>query len=159
MCGDGGGDPRDDCGGGAGALWQVSGGSNGFAFMIISAAGDARCHHGLVAIVVIRRACSCHWLACGPRYAHHLAGACHFLYGLCGSRYFVASAELDSSIEEAAMDTLCDATESVFRHYATDDHARDHFWLVTSFTLSLDDLVIASLVSGREPPRYRCWSF
>lgn len=27
----------------------------------------------------------------------------------------------------------CDAAESVFRHYATDDHARDHFWLVTGF--------------------------
>lgn len=27
----------------------------------------------------------------------------------------------------------CDAAESVFCHYATDDHARDYFWLVTGF--------------------------
>ena len=67
-------------------------GSNGFAFMITAPLVMPDVHHGLVAIVVIRRACSCHWLACGPRYAHHLAGACHFLHGLCGSRYFVASA-------------------------------------------------------------------
>ena len=56
-------------------------GSNGFAFMITAP---------LVMPDVI--ACSCHWLACGPRDAYHLAGACHVLYGLCGSRYFVASA-------------------------------------------------------------------
>ncbi|STE87320.1 putrescine ABC transporter membrane protein [Escherichia coli] len=83
----GGGDPRDYCGGGAGALWQVSR-IKWLCLYDHRAAGDARCHHGLVAVVIIRRACSCHWLACGPRYAHHLAGACHFLYGLCGGRYF-----------------------------------------------------------------------
>ena len=38
---------------------------------ILAAQQDGRtaeayfCHHGLVAVVVIRRACSCHWLACG----------------------------------------------------------------------------------------------
>ena len=69
------------------ALWQVSR-IKWLCLYDHRAAGDARCHHGLVAVVVIRRACSCHWLACGPRYAHHLAGACHFLYGLCGGRYF-----------------------------------------------------------------------
>ncbi len=37
-------------------------------------------------------------------YAHHLAGACHFLYGLCGSRISSRLRELDRSIEEAAMD-------------------------------------------------------
>lgn len=40
--------------------------------------------------------------------------------------------ELDRSIEEQRW-SRCDAVESVFRHYATDDHARDHFWLVTGF--------------------------
>ena len=107
-------------------------GSNGFAFMI-RAAGDARCHHGLVAVVIIRRACSCHWLACGPRYAHHLAGACHFLYGLCGGRYFFKIAGTGSLDRRSSDGSRCDAAESVFRHYATDDHARDHFWLVTGF--------------------------
>ena len=123
---------RDDCGGRAGALWQVSR-IKWFCLYDHRAAGDARCHHGLVAIVVIRRACSCHWLACGPRYAHHLAGACHFLYGLCGSRYFVASAGTGSLDRRSSDGSRCDAVESVFRHYATDDHARDHFWLVTGF--------------------------
>ncbi len=69
------------------------------------------------------------------------------LYGLCGSRYFVASAGT-GSLDRSSDGSRCDAAESVFRHYATDDHARDHFWLVTGL-LSLDDVVIASFVCGR----------
>ena len=124
--------PRNYCGGGAGALWQVSR-IKWLCLYDHRAAGNARCHHGLVAVVIIRRACSCHWLACGPRYAHHLAGACHFLYGLCGGRYFFKIAGTGSLDRRSSDGSWCDATESVFRHYATDDHARDHFWLVTGF--------------------------
>ena len=111
-------------------------------------AGNARCHHGFVAVVVIRRACSCYWLACGPRYAHHLAGACHFLYGLCGSRYFVASAGTGSLDRRSRDGSRCDAAESVFViTLPMIMTAIISGWLL-AFTLSLDDLVIASFVSG-----------
>ncbi len=129
LCGNGGGDPRHDCGGGAGAFWQVSR-IKWFCLYDHRAAGDARCHRRLVAVVIIRRACSCHWLACGPRYAHHLAGACHFLYGLCGGRYFFKIAGTGSLDRRSSDGSRCDAAESVFRHYATDDHARDRLWLL-----------------------------
>lgn len=107
-------------------------GSNGFAFMITAPLVMPDVITGL-SLLIIRRACSCHWLACGPRYAHHLAGACHFLYGLCGGRYFFKIAGTGSLDRRSSDGSRCDAAESVFRHYATDDHARDHFWLVTGF--------------------------
>lgn len=46
---------------------------------------------------------------------------------------FVASAGTGSLDRRSSDGSRCDAAESVFRHYATDDHARDHFWLVTGF--------------------------
>ncbi len=67
-------------------------GSNGFAFMITAPLVMPDVITGLSLLLLFVALCSCHWLACGPRDAYHLAGACHVLYGLCGSRYFVASA-------------------------------------------------------------------
>ncbi len=66
--------------------------------------------------------------------------------------------ELDHSIEEAAMD-LGAAPLKVFFVITLPMimPAVISGWLL-AFTLSLDDLVIASFVSGPGPRRYRCWS-
>lgn len=67
--------------------------------------------------------------------------------------------ELDRSIEEAAMDLGATPLKVFFViTLPMIMPAIISGWLL-AFTLSLDDLVIASFVSGREPPRYRCWSF
>lgn len=66
-------------------------GSNGFAFMITAPLVMPDVITGL-SLLLLFVALAHAWLACGPRDAYHLAGACHVLYGLCGSRYFVASA-------------------------------------------------------------------
>lgn len=107
-------------------------GSNGFAFMITAPLVMPDVITGLSLLLLF--VALAHALA-GLRtaYAHHLAGACHFLYGLCGGRYFFKIAGTGSLDRRSSDGSRCDAAESVFRHYATDDHARDHFWLVTGF--------------------------
>ena len=52
--------------------------------------------------------------------------------GMLG-RYFFKIAGTGSLDRRSSDGSRCDAAESVFCHYATDDHARDHFWLVTGF--------------------------
>ncbi len=56
--------------------------------------------------------------------------------------------ELDRSIGEAAMDLGATPLKVFFVITLPMIMPRDHFWLVLAFTLSLDDLVIASFVSG-----------
>ena len=64
--------------------------------------------------------------------------------------------EVDRSIEEAAMDWAPPLKVFFVITLPMIAPALISGWML-AFTLSLDDLVIASFVSGRAPPRCRCW--
>jgi putrescine transport system permease protein len=66
-------------------------GANGFAFMITAPLVMPDVITGL-AVAAVCCPWSCDWLAVGSRHAHHLAGACDLLYGLCRGGYLLSSA-------------------------------------------------------------------
>ena len=57
-------------------------------------------------------------------------------------------ADFDNSVEEAAMDLGATPAQYLLPGDAADHRAVRHFRLALSFTLSLDDLVIASFTTG-----------
>lgn len=108
-------------------------GSNGFAFMITAPLVMPDGITGLsLLLLFVALAHAIGWPADRGMLTIWLAHVT-FLYGLCGGRYFFKIAGTGSLDRRSSDGSRCDAAESVFRHYATDDHARDHFWLVTGF--------------------------
>ena len=100
-------------------------GSNGFAFMITAPLVMPDVITGLsLLLLFVALAHAIGWPADRGMLTIWLAHV---------TRYFVASAGTGLLDRRSRDGSWCDAAESVFRHYATDDHARDHFWLVTGF--------------------------
>ncbi len=107
-------------------------GSNGFAFMITAPLVMPDVITGLsLLLLFVALAHAIGWLADRGMLTIWLAHVT-FLYGLYRDDCFKIAGT--GSLDRRSSDgSRCDAAESVFRHYATDDHARDHFWLVTGF--------------------------
>ena len=111
------------------------------------AAGHARDHHRHHAAAAVRVDAASVRLA-APRLHHHRDRAHRILHRLCDGHRAIAPASADRSLEEAAMDlgagpvrAFIDTTLPIIAP------ALASSWLL-SFTLSLDDLVISSFVSG-----------
>lgn len=71
-------------------------GANGFAFMITAPLVMPDVISKPVATAAVCRAGARHRLASGSRDAHHLAGTCHLLYGVCGGGDLLAAARAGS---------------------------------------------------------------
>ena len=135
-------------------------GSNGFCLYDHRPAGDARCHHGGLSLLLLFVA-STHAIGWPDRIGMLTIWLAHVTFCTAYVAVVISSRlrELDSSIEEAAMDLGATPLKVFFViTLPMIMPAIISGWLL-AFTLSLDDLVIASFVSGPGPPRYRCWSF
>ena len=104
-------------------------GSNGFAFMITAPLVMPDVITGLsLLLLFVALAHAIGWPADRGMLTIWLA---HVTF--CTAYVAVVIAGTGSLDRRSSDGSRCDAAESVFRHYATDDHARDHFWLVTGF--------------------------
>ena len=108
-------------------------GSNGFAFMITAPLVMPDVITGLsLLLLFVALAHAIGWPADRGMltiWLAHVTFCTAYVAVVISSR----SAGTGSLDRRSSDGSWCDAAESVFRHYATDDHARDHFWLVTGF--------------------------
>lgn len=107
-------------------------GSNGFAFMITAPLVMPDVITGLsLLLLFVALAHAIGWPADRGMLTIWLA---HVTFCTAYVAVVISSRLRNRSLDRRSSDgSRCDAAESVFRHYATDDHARDHFWLVTGF--------------------------